>query len=272
MSFPRTLEKIIGTVGAVLIGGALLFAPARKAEAKPYLMIDAQFDFNYGTPTAQIQTVPEYMRNVPAHPGDSDEHIGPIEDSQYSFVSLLNIEGRAGVGFRELDKFDFSIGAKAGIEFAGGGGKERNYTNAPGTDKRGYGAALTYYGTSMGRLSLGAFARASFFASSINLLSLEYSADISALQAIAVENGWDRYNTTEVNEIYRADFCTLNHTIEVISGDLNLDSFNTKVKLFLGVKIPQLISQSALATEMGFTVSPSFFGGIKLEGVLDTLP
>jgi hypothetical protein len=82
---------------------------------------------------------------VPAHPDDSQVSIGPIADDE------VYVRDRFGGFFRIGPKLNLGgIYIKPGIELEISGSQnpetpERNYTNYPGTNQRGYGAALTYY-------------------------------------------------------------------------------------------------------------------------------
>lgn len=124
----------------------------------------------YGLQGPAVASVPESIRTVPIHPDDtyaSPADNGPIpskDNRSEPLFNLLSLE--LGLKVRDLIKVgdqaedkeedkDFTTAEKGislrlglGADFgivAGLHLNERNYTNAPGTDTRGYGAALTYY-------------------------------------------------------------------------------------------------------------------------------
>jgi hypothetical protein len=216
--------------------------------------------YDLGTPFAVIQNVPAYMRDVPIHPEDTYallENNAPLRDSSFTFIPSLNIGAKFGAGIKKGD-FDFNFGIKTWAEAYFGGTIERNYTNYPGTDKRGEGAALTYYQANIGRSNIGAFAKALI----LNFFSMEYSVDFPLSQGVSITNGWDRWNSLEMKNKYIAEFKTLNHTLKFglnIPTDYGINSFFPGLEICTGITIPQLISQSDLAKQIGLTISPYFF-------------
>ncbi len=100
-----------------------------------------------GSIVKRVRNVPEYVRNLPPHHADPFGKPGPIAQDQ------VEVGPRAGGFLRfgpRLGLADETILLKAGLEIELSGAyqgdfPERNYTNAVGTDRRGYGAALTYY-------------------------------------------------------------------------------------------------------------------------------
>jgi len=259
MKLPKCLDKIVKVAA---LGSALLFTPL-QANSDFYFYGNLGLGLEAGTPTAQVQTVPLEIRDVPAHPDDSSLSIAPIKDSEVThFPYTLNLEAKVGVGF-EGDNFDIRIGPKAGLVLTGNFSWpiERNYTNDPGSDTRGTGAALTYYNLQKEGLAFipGASARVSIPLGNQLIGFAEYSVDF--LHQLFMENGWDRYDKFEVRKTYKlADL--IDHTIKV-GINFPMGPEFASGEAYIGVTIPQIIDKTDLADETKLEVSPSFLVGLK---------
>ena len=149
----RRLTKLLGL--GTFIG---LLTSSGRAETDLFL------ESRFGAEDAVIKSVdvPLEMRDIPKHKDDSyvpNANVAPIEDDAvdlYPRISLISL--RAGVetgsdnlifvGGLGLD-FNFDATSYIGREHNDNLGKrkdiiERNYTDKPGSDKRGGAAALTY--------------------------------------------------------------------------------------------------------------------------------
>jgi hypothetical protein len=259
MRIGKSLTKILATSSII---GALAFGIPKNANAEieHYMNVAGNAELTLGTPISKFLSVPEYMRTVPAHTDDGGGTLFPMKDGAGSFTPLLNAEGRIGGGIRK-DNFNLNFGGSVGIDFAFGNMVEENYTNHPGTSERGYGAALTYYQVEEGGITLSAFVKALF----ADRLYAEYCLGLSE-RGIFVANGWDRYDNYQRNNIYGGDFNTLDYTlrfgVKLIKSDNDPRAFGA----FVGLKFSQLLKQSDLAKQMGFSVvNPSIFAGFRLE-------
>ncbi len=227
-----------------------------------YLFISGGWNFALDFNMCSLETIPEYIRNVPRHPDDGGgfTNIAPIEDSKlsYSPFSLNLINGSAGIGCK-FELFDLMLGGNVDwCLFTSGPIKKRNYTNASGTETRGYGAALTYYRLNKGSahkwnaFTPGLFLRLSRKISTESDFSLfvEYSLDFYNLH---LETGWDRYNNLEIREIYKlADinkrtikigfFVDIDSDLEFFIGYVMPDSRLTSIGKMAGLKIGPYIT------------------------------
>lgn len=213
---------------------------------------------------ARVSTVPEVVRFVPNHKDDSSANEGPIEDpsldyGSWSFVWDLN----AGLGYR-TGSIDVRIGGNLDIMVVDKGEdnrNSRNYTNAVGTENRGFGAALTYYAFSKGSFldifghAYGGFSRIgySFWRNRANLsqtrgaIFVEYDLDFSNL---SLENGWDRFDSLDTNRVFKLAGLT-SHTFKL---GLEVQESGFGGELYVGYTLPrtrltQLGRASSLETE-----------------------
>jgi hypothetical protein len=108
-------------------------------------------DFSWDFLNSGSACLSESARTVPIHPADTyanPKNNGPIKNILNS-VEIQNLQLRFGLEL-QYKQFLADFGVGAGVCMVNYGKEdfgfaERNYTNAPGTDERGYGAALTYY-------------------------------------------------------------------------------------------------------------------------------
>jgi len=228
----------------------------------------------------KVSNVPERLRYAPIHPDDdyaSEEDNGVIAEKEvkripfYSFPSPYVSFGL----FRKFDKMNLSVGVRGGYYFPEPSlfdlrGKttlktisERNYTNYPGTDKRGSGAALTYYGLANGDLSHYNDVYSFFISPSISPFYFEYSSELSHLY---LTRGWDRYNSLEVWKGSKlAEVITHNFIFGVrnfgFGERTNFDSCPIDFKLGFG--IPTAFKTS-LGKEVNLNMKPNVFLQFKM--------
>jgi len=259
MKLPKCLDKI---VKVVTLGSVLLCNPI-QANSDFYLYGNLGADMEVGTPTAQIQTVPLSIRDVPAHSGDSSTGIAPIKDSEVThFPYTLDLEGKVGVGF-EGKGFDIRVGPKLSFVITGNfcWPTERNYTNDPGSSTRGYGAALTFYNLEKDNFAFipGVSTRISVPLGHQFTGFAEYSIDF--LHQLFIRNGWDRYDKFETRKTYKlADL--IDHTVKV-GVEVPMGGDFAKAEAFVGVKIPQIIDKTSLADTAKLETFPSFLIGLR---------
>jgi len=117
---------------------------------KPFVELSLDFQFN-SPPVGEVRNVPESIRNVPPHHDDFFCTPGPIrQDSgdapwmaEIRFLKLgLETDLSQTVVWRNYGDLSFDYGHYLWL---GGDINRRNYTNHPDTEKRGYGAALTFW-------------------------------------------------------------------------------------------------------------------------------
>jgi len=260
-------SKLLNIVGASVIGVASLF-PSAYAKSYKSLELEAEFS-GVVSPSAKVETVPEYIRDVPVHRNDNwaEENAAPIKDGPLSSSSLhISVKGKYKIGFGN-EKSYFEMGPTFGLKIPFISQKkvtERNYMGAVGTDNRGFGTALTFYGLTVNGVGFwklhcftpGFFARVSSRGSNNpEEFFIEYSTELNELNLV---NGWDRYNRLTRNDIYKVAGL-LNHTIKVGIGDgvFRENSFN----LFLGLTFPQVIYKTSLYDKTGASLSPTLVLG-----------
>jgi hypothetical protein len=173
-----------------------------------YAQDDDGLSLWFGTSWNRISVshLPEYLRDIPAHRKDGGKPTGIITREAYDFAFSIPFDFRFGYPSKTKTGFGFGVTMVIPVEnFA-----KRNYTNAPGTDRRGYGAALTFAGiTTLGPFSslIGvkpilpglAFTPNVFMDTNIkNNTKLHLALGYQALGAI---NGWDRYNELQCRQI-----------------------------------------------------------------------
>jgi hypothetical protein len=188
-----------------------LFSPGinfTMAQENGYYM-----NFNYALSSFSVPKMSADFRTVPVHKDDSYYSSGTINRADYKFDDFFGFE------FGWQWKFLNNTAAGFGIVMGGSSDNQgRNYTTRPGSEQRGYGAALTFSGISIqGPISLLGIEPAypialipkGFFdiplSDSGKGLTLSLSASYELLEAV---NGWDRYDSYEVN-----DYKVLAHVI-----------------------------------------------------------
>lgn len=163
-----------------------------------------------------ISNLPQYLREVPAHKDDAGYPSRTIERTNYAFSFSIPYDIRYTFPSERKIKFGLSAMLTLPIEdFA-----ERNYTNHPGTDERGYGAALTFTGiTILGPISsltsLKPLLRLSFIPSVFIEVPMGRTTMHTSLsyKTLAAVNGWDRNDELEC---YQAE--VLAHLISLNVG------------------------------------------------------
>jgi hypothetical protein len=219
------MEKSFWRLVIVLSAASTIavWGPACVRAAESKFGAEVSLGGTYEQPVVRtVNKIPLSIRDVPVHPDDAEfaGNAGPIAKDTLRLsdrVSVLHLKGffrlpiahdrlawRTGVG---LD-FDFRMEAvkdpNKRSDIA-----ERNYENAPGTDTRGEGAALTYIqaGTSYW-FHENTFVKPYVFSEvSLNLssnVSLDFGANLHQEQ-IFLENGWDRYDNLDTQATYNLE-------------------------------------------------------------------
>ena len=270
------MKKLVkAIIATTLIGAALLGAPKKANSLETYFDTGISFGFTYNHKDALLQDISQDIRAVPKHADDTYVigDIAPIRNASISVpVFDLWIKEKLGFGLRQNLPTTFPTGFdfKAGIS-----GEENialpyksiesNYTNAPGTEQRGEGAALTYF-TTFQYPTTGMYLRGSYFVSGFNIF-MEYAPEFNF---IGLQNGWDRYNHYQVKDSWFYS-STLDHTFKFgINGHLPLryddkspDKF-VDLECFAGVGVPTILYKNdTLCKENGLT-NPYFIVGCSL--------
>jgi hypothetical protein len=268
MGFGKSLAKIVALT-SIATTLALGVPKAESAEIRnPYFYGNVTSDFFAGTELANLITIPEYIRDVPIHPDDTyanPKNNAPIKNGKLTWnANGADVNGKIGIGFKE-GKFDFRGGLNGGISGILISGRERNYTNFPGTSKKGVGAALTYYGIGMGLYSLGLNAEVLLNLNDNFDLFLEYF-DNFIPTSLSLTDGWDRNSTIQIYKKYLLADVSFCNTFKV-GGKFHMGGI-TYLRFFAGAKVLSMGNKTAMAEETGLTTKPiSFFigGGAEFD-------
>ncbi len=249
----RIIARVLGI--ALIIACSILAAPTNGGWHNA-----GSFGVEYAGPDGIIvEKMPLEIRSVPIHPDDGyadPKNWAPIDRLRYPSYGLLNFGG----GY-VLHNDDIRFCAEVFFIFDLSTSQERNYTNAPGTETRGYGAALTYLTFEQrGIISPSKYALLDF----LDNISPEISGDlklseknqiylgarISLFQAQA-ENGWDRFDQSQINQIFSLG--------EYLPVSVYLRCHNVS----LGVYYPVQIKLTDVGREAGIRIYPTLI--IKTE-------
>ena len=159
----------------------------------------------------------------------------------------------------ELASKELKNNLVVGLGIIIGGGCDdqgRNYTFNPGTDQRGYGAALTFSGigiegplTLLGLKPVYPFALVPKASLDIPLNNKKYrsiiglSASYELLEAV---NGWDRYNSHEANST-----CVLAHVIP-LSISFRFSGYEIGAQYLLNFKTNNGLAYGTEISQFGF--------------------
>lgn len=234
-------------------------AIGQQPKLKPYVFFEIGYTHQFEGNVGNLYDIPLFIRNVPMHPDDhyNPHNMDPIPDSKLSFGNRhATTKLSPGIGFRD-DCIDMKVSGNFIIkdvakDWADGARKERNYANYPGTETRGYGAALTYYWlrTQPERFGYGLTARLSRLIE-VNKKELyehglffEYDMDLSKY-GIYIENGWDRYDWYQAKDDYKM----LDITQQLIRLGYYLDYDSWNFEGFLGYAIPRATPENSAKWE-----------------------
>jgi hypothetical protein len=185
------------------LAGLIFALSGCNSDSKIKPFVEPMLGFQTTINRLEISGVPADLRYVPIHPEDTyakEENNGVIEDDSVKLRRLKELNlARAGVesklGSSRLDVYWKGSYKMEGEEFTHEDVNIRNYTNNPGTDARGYGAALTYWGADY----------SDDFMHSFNA-DLRFSADKEGgflvgvgfkKYGLDINQGWDRWNDLE---------------------------------------------------------------------------
>jgi len=204
---------------------ALLFFP------KTNLGAAVGFGIRYATLGYKVNNMPSDFRLVPIHSDDgytSPEKNGHIEQTKYTRNGWLSLEVELHQEKEQIKNLHWGISFVWIMHAMSDNVALRNYTNAPGTETRGYGAALTFATTGIQGLLpkisddnsinfLFNWTPKIFVDYYLNEKDLfnKFRLSLSYHKFTAI-NGWDRYDHYEFNDIK-----TLAH-IYPLSAELNI--------------------------------------------------
>jgi hypothetical protein len=274
---------VLGMFGAFLITGEAIAQKAPKIQ----FFGEASVAFNFGSCQVKVNNIPEYMRYVPIHKDDGGDHPGNNNGVIPDGVNLRNKADLGDVRFGvNLSLIEYKLNFKAGIGFDIGSGfefaydimnmraefppnrQERNYTSAPGTAKRGYGAALTFYQidyTSLVKWNTtvltNAFSEVQIAADKFNV-RIGYKV---SFEKITLKGGWDRYDALEVrrggHRYNLADIITGRPYITIDFYNPNIENF-TNPRLTIGFM--HLINLHKRNDDVNMKYTPGFFIGYSM--------
>lgn len=170
--------------------------------------------FTYSGPDIEVKDMSLKVRGVPIHSDDSyalESNVGPLEKTRYATIGTF-IFGRPW--YKDHQQLRFNVGIDWIIypTYWFYDNELRNYTNAPGTETRGYGAALTFVGIQ--KRGIIPVIENTFVDMILNIVpkigvelmlsekgnsGFGFSLSYFLLQAV---NGWDRNNSLEINKTY----------------------------------------------------------------------
>jgi hypothetical protein len=219
------MNNLVKVLIPLIMGTSFL---TKNLEAqKTTFMNEQAFRLEYERNPIKINTVPLIIRDVPKHKDDtyaSNKNVAPIEDFSGNIDKVISLgdikmELRKRISKKDMiidfgeeigkltrPKSDFKIGLGLEGLLPQGIGKERNYTNAPGTNQRGTGAALTFYDIDRRYVfKINGCVRPKIFSEMEFMNKKEFSFafgyEVFPEKIVAI-NGWDRYNETEVKDRY----------------------------------------------------------------------
>jgi hypothetical protein len=224
LKLPLCMKSLVKTLKSAnilfpLIFGVSLLSNPANAQKISFLK-EINLGITYNKEHTKISNIPLIIRDVPKHPDDGyadDRDVAPIEDKTLKMsdrISFVNGKFGGKISFLE-EKLNLNLGVETDLEFKFNSLaeynersdlNERNYTNHPGTNIRGEGAALTFYDVHPAFiLNKNTFIKPQLFSEieiavkDRGLIKLGYGLYSEKLVA---RNGWDRWNSLEVKERY----------------------------------------------------------------------
>ena len=160
----------------------------------------------------RVDEMPLDFRSVPIHSDDGYarlENWGPVENEKYDRDHWLSID--YAYLWQLNDRWSCGMGLVWILDFWEDFGKEsrRNYTNNPGTDRRGYGAALTFVSTGVrGLLEIeGGETDTGSLLNFTPKFIVEYKLGngfnfglSASYHRFVALRGWDRWNSFEIDD------------------------------------------------------------------------
>jgi len=174
----------------------------------------SSFKFIYSGPDIEVKNMPLNVRNVPIHKDDGyalRSNGGAVQRIHYDTAGTFAL---GYSWYKDHKRLRFNIGVKWIFYplYCLYDNELRNYTNAPGTEKRGSDAALTFVGIQKRGiipdiesdyvdpiLNFTPEAGVELMLSENGNSSVGLNLSYFEIQAV---NGWDRYNSLEINKTY----------------------------------------------------------------------
>jgi len=283
------LEKILNTgkrfLGTSLLIGSLVSPlSARNAQSQePNKRYFFDLGIRYETSLInEIKNMPLKIRDVPKHPGDidvPDENIAPIEDASIKLYDRISIGTKTGINLYPHNKFKIGLGFGLDLDLNAPlllgrfkyddrkDTRKRNYTTQPGTDKRGYNAALTYYQV---HSTFGPNWNDCIIPSIYSEIEFRVTDKVGfALgcniykQTLTAENGWDRGNSLEPRKKYNLANLT------IVKPCTSLRFYNEKTEQYIALELGLFNLRTNKPTDIGKEININFndlavFGGIRM--------
>jgi hypothetical protein len=246
-------------LAGIVLGAALMATPsfAQKIDRKTEPLANIGASLDLGSRSCHVENAPLEVRSVPKHPDDGYAgYAPPIRDKRlgcpYGHFDLISELGLRHVsGDKEL-----SFGGNLGWHIASDSSIARsNYTNAVGTEQRGYGAALTWYGT-MDSMSLDDVFYGAFVQFKKGRLFFRGDANFEKFN---LQTGWDRYDSLETRKSY-----VVGHTITP-SFTIGLEQRSGHITGRVYAKASYgMIEKNNLGKDMKIESHPSISAGIAV--------
>lgn len=200
------IKKLAKKILYPLIGTAIALSPGcsnqiQELIIKPFIEtnLELQGSFSLG----KIKNISEEMRTTPIHKDDGyarPENNGPTKEDSARLPALVELKLlKAGLETKINKNVYLDIYGDLSLNISNfilvGKKHKRNYTNAPGTDKRGYGAALTYWSVKPGPLFIPGI-KADLHISTNKDWDFIIGGGYRRYD-LEIERGWDRYDSLE---------------------------------------------------------------------------
>jgi hypothetical protein len=248
--------KFLVVIGFVL--GTALSVFSEEAETGWHST--ANFSLKYaGLDGIIVENMPLAVRSVPIHPDDSYANVSdwaPIQRTRFNSNGMFSINGDYA-----FQNSKFRLCAGLTLFFSMACQQERNYTDAPGTESRGGGAALTY--VAMKELGIVSAKISSPF-EFLDNISPEISGDVKLSEKydlslgtsisyfrLQVESGWDRFDSKQIDNVF-------------VFGDyLPVSVYLRWCGISLGIYYPLELNRTEIGKEADIRIYPTFV--IKTE-------
>ncbi|MCX6706580.1 MAG: hypothetical protein NT001_00345 [Candidatus Woesearchaeota archaeon] len=239
-----------------------------NSDSRIRLFVEGGLEPRMSNPIREIKNIPEDIRFVRIHPDDDyadPNDNGPIQDSYMRGPPLIEFRAlKIGLETELIDKVYLDLYGELDLNIMSRGEiNERNYTNHPGTDKRGYGAALTYNAPNFTpipiieeRVDLR-FPLNDTWRMGLGFGYREYD--------LVIEKGWDRNDDYEVDE--RVKIADIEETAYYLSmmyvPDFDRDEDKKRVSLDFTLGIIDVNTENEKANVVPSNPGVSFSVGLN---------
>lgn len=234
---------------------------------KPFMSVGIESNLCYKTDNPIVlENIPYEIRNVPKHHDDyvPNSNMGPIDIDvmKQSRLWLTPITLLMSVGLAK-DACELESGGFVSVNITAQKNTERNYTSAPGTNTRGYGAALTYIKLNDVSYTYGYFAT---FRAKVGHVKKDskmfrdknvylFAGYNKSWETLSIKTGWDRYDKLERYKKFNVGYFT-NNQIEI--GN-ELRDYNNYFKISFGYGWGEISSLTNWGNAMDITTPSHLF-------------